>query len=444
MWCTDADFSFYLGHWQEESGDHFCKADNCSQGGSTKNKAKIYQPMKKHSKKIQRKKLKLFRITTVDISLAKLLTGQMRYLASMGFQVTMFSAETQFREQVMETEGCPHIVIPMKRQISLLDDIKCLLILIKKFRELRPDIVHTHTSKAGLLGMLAAKIIGIPIRIQTVAGTPPDAENSKIKKIIMFTTERITFWAASHVWPNSYSLLEYIKTNKFTKSDKLEVVGRGSSNGIDLKKYSSSALAKNKTRAIKEKIKYDDKNFYFLFVGRLISDKGIVELIEAFENIIRKNSDIVLLLVGELESHRSQVPKNIVDIIKQHPQIIHIGWSNEVEYYIDIANFVIHPSHREGFPNIALQAGALDTPLLVSDVVGNRDCVQHLETGYLFEAKSSSEIQKAVNFAMRNPDVLKTCASNWKKIIIEHYERTKVQTAYYKKYCELLDIDNEK
>ncbi|WP_287600196.1 glycosyltransferase family 4 protein [Thiothrix sp.] len=382
---------------------------------------------------------KLLRITTVDLSLAKLLNGQMRFMKEHGLDVTMISAKTQFRDQVIEHEKCSHIIVPMARQISLWQDMKCLWMLVHKIRKLSPDIVHTHTSKAGLLGMIAAKIVGIPIRIQTVAGTPPDADKGGLKKYIMYATERLTFWSATHVWPNSYSLKNFIIENNFTDPKKLEVIGFGSSNGINLEKYSKHNLNKEILSDIKLKVFNHGAKKYFLFVGRLLADKGIIELIDAFLVIHTKNPESQLILLGSFENHRGKLPEKTLSAITSHSGITHVNWSEYVEYYMRLSDIVIHPSYREGFPGVLLQAGAMDTPILASDVIGNRDCVQHLETGYLFKSKDSKSIQEAMQFAIDNPAKMKQFSENWHKMVIEKFEQKKVQGFYYDKYINLLE-----
>ena len=184
---------------------------------------------------------KLIRITTVPMSLQFLLPGQMKFMSQNGFDVLMISADGKEIQAVIENENCEHIIVPMTRKITPLQDLKCLWILIKFFKKEKPAIVHTHTPKAGLLGMLAAKFTGVKIRIHTVAGLPLMVEKGFKYKLLKFI-EKLTYWAANHVWPNSFSLLSFIKENKFTSSIKLKVINQGSSNGIDLNRFNKQNL----------------------------------------------------------------------------------------------------------------------------------------------------------------------------------------------------------
>ena len=176
--------------------------------------------------------------------------------------------------------------------------------------------------------------------------------------------EKLTAQAATHVWPNSHSLLNYIREHKLVKPTKLEIIGKGSSNGVDLSRYSVSSLNTAKLLQTKTLINYDEKLIYFLSVGRLVHDKGIDELVHAFIHIYSKNDHLRLILVGAFEDEVDPVSDETKKILKTHPGIILAGWSDEVEYFMGLAFALAHPSHREGFPNVILQSGAMLCPVI--------------------------------------------------------------------------------
>ena len=158
---------------------------------------------------------KLIRITTVPMALRYLLPGQMQFMQQHGFDVLMISADGPELSEVIKNEGCRHVIVPMTRKITPWQDLKCLYSLVKIFKKEKPDIVHTHTPKAGLLGMLAAKLSGVKVRIHTVAGMPLMVEKGFKLKLLTFI-EKLTYWAANHVWPNSGSLYNYITQHRLT------------------------------------------------------------------------------------------------------------------------------------------------------------------------------------------------------------------------------------
>ena len=181
---------------------------------------------------------KLIRITTVPLSLNVLLPGQMRYMHEHGFDVLMVAGEGKDWAEVIAREQCRHQQVPMTRKMTPVADIRSLWMLYRLFRKEKPDIVHSHTPKAGLLAMMAAKMAGVKIRIHTIAGLRFMTSTGSTRKLLV-AMEKLTGWAATHVWPNSFSLLEYVTVHKLVTPRKLEVIGKGSSNGIDLSRYHS-------------------------------------------------------------------------------------------------------------------------------------------------------------------------------------------------------------
>ena len=366
---------------------------------------------------------KLIRITTVPMALMYLLPGQMDFMRRQGYDVLMISADGKEREKVMESENCPHLIVPMTRKITPLQDLKCLYQLIKIFRKEKPDIVHTHTPKAGLLGMIAAKICRVKIRIHTVAGLPMMVEKGNKYKVLKFV-EMLTYSAANQVWPNSNSLKEFITSNKLTRPEKLSIIAKGSTNGINTDKFNENNILPQKLQEIKTAINYNEANTYLLCMGRLVKDKGIVELINVFKNISGSNSKLKLLLVGDFEASLDPLPEATIQEIKTNASVIHISWTTDVEYYMHLADNFVFPSHREGFPNVLLQAGAMKLPIICSRIPGNIDIVENNETALIFDAGNESQIQSLILQALNQKEKMLGMATKLKQIICTEYPRT--------------------
>ena len=381
--------------------------------------------------------IKLIRITTVPMALKYLLPGQMRYMAQQGMQVVMISADGEERADVINTEQCPHIIVPFTRQITPIKDLACLWQLIKIFKKQQPDIVHTHTPKAGLLGMLAAKICGIPVRIHTVAGLPLMVQTG-LKLQILKAVEKITYAAATQVWPNSQSLLTYIKDNKYGKQEKLNIISKGSSNGINLQRFSKHALTDDILAEVKKSINYNPNNYYLLSIGRLVADKGIVELVLGFKDLLLQYPNLKLILVGKYETSLDPLPNDIINEIKLNSCIIHIQWSAYVEYYLALANLFVFPSHREGFPNVLLQSAAMCTPIICSAITGNVDIVTHNTTGLLFEKANIEAMKNNITFAINNPNSMHKMAAHLQATIHNYYDNKIIWQAIWQQYQQLL------
>jgi len=381
---------------------------------------------------------KLIRITTVPMALKHLLAGQMKYMSQHGFTVIMVSADGKERQDVIKNEGCDHVIIPMTRKITPFADIKSLWLLYRFLKKEKPDIVHSHTPKAGLLAMLAAKFAGIKIRIHTIAGLR-FMTSTGITRTVLIWMEKITAGAATHVWPNSFSLLSYISRNKLVKQSKMQVIGHGSTNGINLQRFSASSLKDEKLEEIKKLINYNDELIYLLCVGRVVKDKGIEELLKAFKNLYTENEKLRLVLLGSFEEDLDPLDDETRTILSTHPGIIHISWNDAVEYFMKIADMLVHPSYREGFPNVLLQAGAMNCPVLCSRIEGNIDIVTHDSTGLVFEVRNEMDLKDKLQYALNHPVKMKEYANNLRQKIEMQYDQKFVQETLRNKYVELLN-----
>ena len=359
------------------------------------------------------------------MALRYLLPGQMHFMATNGFEVVMISANGKELPDVIENEKCRHIIVPMTRKITPFRDLKCLWQLIRIFKKEKPDIVHTHTPKAGLLGMLAARYCGIKLRIHTVAGLPMMVEKG-FKYRLLKLTEKISFAAANHVWPNSNSLLQFITTHHLAAPEKLGIIAKGSTNGIDLNRFSAEVLSENTTGDIKTKINYSPQNKYLLCIGRLVADKGIVQLVNVFTILQKTDPALRLILVGEYENALDPLPAVTINEIENNRGIIHINWTHEVEYYMHIADLFIFPSRREGFPNVLLQAGAMQLPIICSRIAGNVDIVKHHETGLIFEDANEQEMLQLIQYAMANPKGMQKMATSLKQVISDNFRQENI------------------
>jgi glycosyltransferase involved in cell wall biosynthesis len=380
---------------------------------------------------------KLIRITTVPLSLNVLLRGQMRYMKENGFDVLMVSADGKELDVVKQNEQCRHQIVSMTRKITPLADLRSLWLLYRLFKKEKPDIVHSHTPKAGLLAMLAAKAAGIKIRVHTIAGLRFMTAKGTTRKILV-AMEKLTASAATHVWPNSFSLLEYIKTNQLVKPSKLEVIGLGSSNGINLSRYSAENLQSEKLQQIKNLVQYNEQLIYFVSVGRIVQDKGIDELVKAFSAVYEKNQQIRLILVGAFEDDLDPISDEARQIINTHPGILQPGWSDTVEYFMHFSFALVHPSHREGFPNVLLQAGAMHCPIICSRIEGNVDIVDHEKTGLIFEARNEKELQLMLEKALANPQAVQQYAVTLRIKIEQHFAQPIVHQYLRQRYLSLL------
>ncbi len=380
---------------------------------------------------------KLIRVTTIPLALNTLLRGQMRYMREHGFEVIMISSDGPEREEVIKNEGCPHQIIPMTRAITPFADLRSLWRMYRFFKKEKPDIVHSHTPKAGLIAMMAARFAGVKIRVHTIAGLRFMTATGMKRKLLV-GMERLTGRFATQVWPNSRSLQAYVLENKLVSPGKLDIVGEGSSNGIDLSRFSPSVIEESRLKEIKNAIGYEAGNFYFLSVGRIVKDKGMDELSVAFSRLYEKNPKTRLILLGNFEDGLDPVSEASRKILMEHPGIIRVGWTKDVVYYMHLADVLVHPSYREGFPNVLLQAGAMDCPVICSRIPGNIDMVDHQKTGLVCEVRDAEGLFTQMEFALENKELLVQFSSALKEKVKQKFDQRIVHKNLRERYFGLM------
>lgn len=383
---------------------------------------------------------KLIRITTVPLSLKVLLKGQLRFMASNGFDVKGVSSEGEELREVHENEGIAVEAITMSRKITPFQDLKSLWEMWNFLRKEKPQIVHTHTPKAGIIGMLAARLAGVPHRLHTVAGLPL-MEATGVKRKILNFVEKLTYSSATRVYPNSKGLYDFILQNNFTQSNKLKIIANGSSNGIDTTFFSPDQVTEIEKVTLREKLNIQPDDFVFVFVGRIVSDKGINELIKAFselQTVENKPAGIKLLLVGGLENDLDPLNPETLAEINQNKDIISVGFQQDVRSFFAIADALVFPSYREGFPNVVMQAGAMGLPSIVSDINGCNEIIIEGENGLIIPSKNVEKLKEKMLTLAKDKNLYTKLKGNSRRMIENRYEQSVVWNALLEEYEGLL------
>jgi glycosyltransferase involved in cell wall biosynthesis len=352
------------------------------------------------------------------------------------FEIIGVSSDGPGLENVGNQEGIQTIPVNMTRSITPLKDLKALYELYKVFKTEKPQIVHTHTPKAGTLGMLAAKLAGVPNRLHTIAGLPL-LEAKGVKRILLNSVEKITYFCATLVLPNSFALKTIVIKEKFCSEDKLKVIGNGSSNGIDTDHYNREKVSKIEISILREKFNISSKDTVFLFVGRVVKDKGINELVEAFVSVNKTYPDTKLILVGPSEKELDPIDDNTEFTIKNHTNIHHTGWVEDVRPYFAVSDILTFPSYREGFPNVVLQASCMELPCIVSDINGCNEIITHNFNGLIIPVKNTEALSSSMLCLYKNLDLQKYLANNTRLNIIKKYKRELIWDELFKLYNSL-------
>lgn len=383
------------------------------------------------------RKPKLIRITTVSSSLIGLLEGQLRFMGE-HFEVVGISSpdNKNFHEILEKREKIRMLEVEMTRKITPFKDIKAVFQLYRIFKREKPLIVHSHTPKAGTLGMIAAYLAGVQYRLHTIAGLPlVEARGSKRK--LLDIVEKITYKCATKIYPNSNGLKQIILDNNYTSEKKLRVIGNGSSNGIDLNHFDPKLYDQNFKDSLRESLGISKEDFVYLFVGRIVTDKGINELITAFERTNKKHEKTKLILVGPFEKDLDPILPETEKLIHSHPNIIYVGFQSDVRPYFAISNVFTFPSYREGFPNVVMQAGAMGIPTIASNINGCNEIIIEGENGNLVPVKDENTLQEKMEWFAASGDKPTYNAGQIRELIFSRFSRPKIWNEILEEYSSL-------
>ena len=373
---------------------------------------------------------KLFRISTIPDSLEILLKGQLKMLSEY-YEVVAVSSPGEKMKVLEEREGVRTVSIPMERRISLVKDFISLLRLIVLFAKERPDMVHSITPKAGLLSMLAAWITRVPVRMHTFTGLVFPTATGKMQKLLI-AMDRLTCFCATHINPEGEGVKRDLVNYNIT-SKPLHIIANGNVNGIDLEYFDKTPEVVEKACSYKK-----EGTFTFCFVGRMVRDKGINELVHSFLRLYQKDERVRLLLVGPFEKELDPVLPEVEEHILHHPGICYMGYQNDVRPFLVASDALVFPSYREGFPNVVIQAGAMGLPAIVTDINGCNEIVLPDLNGVIIPSKDEQALYESMKYFASHPVEVERMAANARPLIASRYEQRIVWNALLDEYKSII------
>lgn len=360
-------------------------------------------------------KKKVLRVSTIPLSLNLLLKGQLKMLNE-EYEVVAVSSPGEDLKMVEEREGVRVVELPMERRISLFKDIRSLWAMIKLIRKEKPWMVYSLTPKAGLVTMIAGKLCGVPVRVHMFTGLVFPTATGLKRQILMFT-DRLTCFCATVVNPEGEGVKRDLERYHIS-SKPLTIIGNGNINGLDMEFY-------DRTPEVLEKAKTYQKEgtTTYCFVGRIVGDKGINELVSAFKRLHAEHPATRLLLVGPFEDNLDPVSEETRNTIETLSAIEAVGWQSDVRPFLAASDVFVFPSYREGFPNVVMQAGALGLPSIVTDINGSNEIIRNGENGVIIPSKDEEALYQTLKDTLENPDKWKTIAANARESIARRYEQ---------------------
>ena len=319
----------------------------------------------------------------------------------------------------------------MKRKISIINDLKSLWALYRLFRKERPFIVHANTPKASFLGMVAAWLARVPHRIYLVTGLRFETVHGPLR-LILKTIERISCLCATKVIPEGDGVKKALYREHITKKP-MEKILNGNINGIDVEYFNRSKDILTQASDIRN----GSNAFTFIFIGRMVRDKGINELIGAFHKLSSENPSVRLLLVGTFEDKLDPVLPETKRLIETSENIVFVGYQKDVRPYLAASDVLVLPSYREGFPNVVLQAGAMGLPCIVTDISGSSEIIIPDRNGIIIPKQNTKALYQAMKYCIQHPESVKKMAQEARPLIVSRFKQQDVWRALLDMYNSL-------
>ena len=367
---------------------------------------------------METKKKKLIRAVTVSMSVGfyEPMIGE---LQQEGYEVVSVSSPGPELER-LRAKGVRCLEVPMERHIAIQKDIRSLFALIRVFHKEKPFIVHSMTPKAGMLCMVAAWVCRVPRRVHTFTGLVwPTAKGLK-RRVLMFT-DWLTCFCATHVIPEGQGVKNDL--SHITKKP-MKVLGYGNVKGVDMHRFSLRPEVLQKASPLKNK-----DVFTFIFVGRIVGDKGINELVEAYLRLLKEHSNLRLFLVGNYEMKLDPVSPQTMQCISDTKEISAVGpkYADDLLAYYAASDCFVFPSYREGFPNTVMEAGAMGLPSIVTDINGSREIIVENKNGKIIPSKDVDALYRSMKFMVENEDDRRRMAGNARQMIASRFDQTFVR-----------------
>jgi glycosyltransferase involved in cell wall biosynthesis len=380
--------------------------------------------------------VRLVHITTVPESLP-FFTGQVGYMKAQGFDVQAISSPGEPLDRFAATEGISVHAIDMPRRITPLRDLVAVARLRRRLHRIRPQIVHAHTPKAGLLGMMSAWLAGVPIRIYHIHGLP-FLTATGLKRHLLKRTERMACALAHQVLCVSRSVRAVAIAERLCPPDKIKVLLSGSINGVDAAGlFNPANLRATDPLDARARYRIPADAPVAGFVGRVVRDKGLIELAQAWQGLRQEFPSLHLLIVGPFES-QDPLPAEVEALLRGDTRIHLAGECLDMPPLYAAMDVLVLPTYREGFGVVAIEAAAMERPVIATCIPGCVDAVQEGVTGILVPARNVAALADALRWYLCDSELRRRHGQAGRQRVLRDFAQEALWKAMYQEYARLL------
>ena len=380
----------------------------------------------------------LVHISTVPFSLWSFLPGQIGFMKRLGLDVHMISSPGELLRAISKRDQVPVYGIPMQRSITPLKDLAALARLVWRLYRIRPDIVHCHTPKAGLLGTIAAAITGVPIRIYHIHGLPYSTARGLKQKLLQLC-DRLSSRLATDVLCVGHELRQAVLADNLAPPQKVRVPSSGSINGVDARsRFNPDRYSDAERTAIRARLNIPADATVVGFVGRLVPDKGIGDLAQSWRELRDEFPNLHLLLVGPTESH-DPLNEETRAVLESDPRVSMVGLAEDTGPYYAAMDVFTLPSYREGLNISLMEAGAMRLPIVSTQIPGVVDAVVGGQTAILVPPRQPATLAAALREYLNCPDLRRRHGLAGRSWVLRSFQQEAVWNAIHAEYCRALN-----
>lgn len=378
----------------------------------------------------------LIHVTTVPETFG-FFRGQIGYLKERGFKIHAVSSPGRLLQEVAQQEGIDCHAIAMPRRIAPVADLAALFKLYRLFHRLKPVIVHGHTPKGGLLAMMAGRLARIKGLVYTMHGLPFVTATGCKKKVLIWS-ETMSCRLATRVIAVSRANLRTAVAAGICNEKNIIVLSHGSANGVDAEiTFNPDRTAPYTRQATRQHLKLPVSAISLGYVGRIVRDKGIVELEQAWQTLKTRFPDLYLLMVGPSEP-QDPVPEEVLDRLKKDSRVCFTGMVSDPVPYYAAMDLLALPTYREGFPIVPLEAAAMQLPVVGTRVDGCVEAIVDEVTGLLVPPRDSVELAHAIQALIINPEKRAKMGQAGRARVLRDFRPEVIWQQLYKHYLDIL------
>lgn len=341
-------------------------------------------------------------------------------------------------EEVARRENIEVHAIPMARRVTPLRDLGALIKMVRLFRVVKPTVVHAHTPKGGLLGVLGACLAGVPVIFYTIHGLP-FATASGFRRWVLYLSEWLACRGAHQILAVSKANMQLAISKGLCPKGKIDIIASGSVSGVDVEgRFNPARLSHGVREKIRNFYKIPESALVIGYVGRIVRDKGITELAAVWQQLRRRHPDLYLFLIGPEEPH-DPIPRKTKEVLEADARVIFTGSMREPEELYTAMDILVLPTYREGFPIVPLEAAAMQLPVVATWVDGCREAVINGITGLLVPPKDTEKLAAALEVLIKDPDLRKLMGMAGRERVLREFKPENIWKSLYGKYIELIN-----